>query len=167
MPRPLLATLLALAASASGCAAVSHDGRDARLRRALDGYEIARPLDEVWPRAMQLLAARGYELVGDDRKVVGQSGPSLLGRLLGKGFSTQLVHGVRTLETDWVPEDRRSYRMQGFDSGHGSCRIVYTLVKRDVEIGTENPVRDVDLELALVQSLAPEDAARLLTAAER
>ena len=161
-----LAALLLLAA---GCAAPAQARRNSRLREALDGYRLHQPLSAVWPAALQVLASHGFELVGADRGVAGQPPAGILQNVTGGGFETTRADGGLVLET---MEDRRGrfrdnvrYRLEGFDTGGGTSRVVFTAIQRVRDSLDENELRDVSMELELVQRLDPEGAARLLAAA--
>jgi hypothetical protein len=140
--------------------------RDARLREELDAHRFKQPLDAVWPEAQRLVYERGYELVGRDRAVVGAGEQGTIARVFSKGHETRSVgNGRRVLETNTDGKQRR-YRVQGFDGGDGTCRVVFVLVQTSQDTSSESETRDLLVELALVDRVDPEEAQRIVAAVE-
>jgi hypothetical protein len=57
--------------------------------------------------------------------------------------------------------------VQGTDLGHGTSMVRYVALQVREGAATEEESRALDLELALVQSIDPAAAERMLAAAER
>lgn len=163
----------------TGCAGVHAHKRAKYLKGELDAFRLEKPMDEVWQAARQLLAERGYPMVGADAKAVGQTamndleqifspaqethpGPpkSFLARVLGTSGSSATE---RSLDTGWRPSNDR-YQVQGFEE-NGKCRVVFTRVRANTD-RTQTAERDVELELELVTRVDPEAGARLDAGAE-
>jgi len=150
-------TILGLA-----CAGVQ---REARLRRELDGYRLAQPLAEAWPAALRLLDERGFELASDDRVSIGKAPLSAVGRFLSRARDTRSTRDGRWVaETDHDASDVR-YRVEGTDTGGGTCRITFFRIAGSLDVQDERENRDVELELELVRRVDPDGAARLADAA--
>jgi hypothetical protein len=177
--RRLLAFLVAgaaFAAASAGCATAAKV-RQERLRRELDAFSFAQPLDEVWQEARRLLAERGYQLADKDAEAVGQrkmtfaerflspareTGPATEGGLLqrlGAVKSRPVSTASQALDTAWNSYGER-YHLEGWSQAGGS-RVVFTWFKQDRTDRQSEEVRDLELELALVHRLAPPAAARI------
>ena len=159
--------LLPLAVLALSCASVAGAKRESNLRRELNAYQLPRPLAQVWPDALRVLADRGVPLVGSDRVTVGQPEQSGVGEFLARGFQTRDLGGGRLVaESDSIHGSIR-YRVQGTDLGHGTSMVRYVALQVREGAATEEESRALDLELALVQRVDPAAAERMLAAAER
>lgn len=160
--RSLLA--VAVAASVAGCTASK---QYAQVREQLDAYTIARPIAEVWPEALRFVSARGFDLVGADRKVLGDAPQNAWGSLFSKGHETYVAGKTWESETAMNYKYQR-YRIVGIDRGAG-CRIeYYPITSEDLsrDLGQAEAVsRDVELELAFVSTVDPEGAAKISRAA--
>jgi len=162
-PRRSAAWIAVLALLAStGCAA--HQARRARERNLavqLDALRYPKPLEEVWREARQLLADRGYPLVGEDASAVGQP-DSWVTQLLSPGRETRVKGGEQVLETGWKAGSLpHRVRLGGTRDGEG-CRVVITAIAQDpTEHWDGERRRDVELELELARRLVPEEAARI------
>ncbi len=69
-------------------------------------------------------------------------------------------------ETNYGPE-RKRYRIEGTDTGGGTCRIVFVALYARDELSVEDSARDYDLELELVRQVEPHAAARIEATAAR
>jgi hypothetical protein len=150
-----------------GCA-TAQARRDARLRSELDGFRFHEPLSTVWPVALHVLAGHGIQLVGHDREVAGQAPAGILERIAGGGVeSAKTDDGLiaETIEDNTSFGGTVQYRVEGFDTGSGTCRVVFTVIQRIWERLDEHEARDVRMELELVQRLEPAEAARMARAA--
>lgn len=153
---------VAALAAAAGCAALGARPAGERLRAALDGVTIERPLDDVWAAARHLLGERGYALAGKDRVAEGQSEVDTLGYLSRAAETTETAAGGRRLETGW--DGRRvRYSLEARPSG-GGWRVRYTAVHEHLtDHGHDGwAERDAPLELELLRRLDPERAARIV-----
>ena len=133
-------------------------------RTALDAYEFQKPLSEVWPDALRLVAEADYPLNGKDRQVVGLDEQGAITKFFAKGHETQLRDG------NWVAEsgygrDRRRYRVIGTETGPKTSKVSYVSLKARDDIATEEEARDVEMQLALVRRLDPAAADRIEAAA--
>jgi hypothetical protein len=143
-----------------GCAVVGQYKRDARMRAELDAHEFQRPLLSAWPEVLRLLDDRGYDLVGGDRVAIGVPAQNGVQHLLSKGFDTRDIGGGKlALETDQDGKLRR-YRVEGTPTAADRCRIVFHVVQAR-EDGGQDQSRDLSIELALVERLEPDSAARI------
>lgn len=139
--------------------------RDARLRRELDAYALPRPLAEVWPDALRVLAEHGAPLVGQDRAVAGQAEEGALSALLTEGYETRDLGSGRRAAESGPLYGRVRYRVEGVDLGRGASVVrYYTLQLRD-GAAAEEASRALDLELALVRRVDLAAAERMATAA--
>jgi hypothetical protein len=157
----------ALTATLFGCAGLGPArARETYLRQQLDDLEYAKPIGEVWPDVLRLLAERGYSLVGRDREKAGLPEQGFLGRLVSAGFETQqLGEEGRAVETDW-DRHRLRYRVEGRCAG-GRCRIEFTSIKQDeMDPARDQRWRDREMELDLLRRVDPEAAARIEAGAE-
>jgi hypothetical protein len=136
------------------CAAAK---RDSRLRHELDQHEFQKPLSEVWPAALRLLAEQQYDLVGKDRAVVGQSDSS---NFLRRGFETREYPGRRAMETMQNASGVR-YRMEGVEIEGRGCRVTFFAFRRGEPEYDKWKFRDVHMELELVRQIEPEIADRM------
>ncbi len=138
---------------------------ETRLRSELRGFRFHEPLQAVWPIALQVLADHGYELVGGDRSSAGQPPPGDLDGFTGDGVATRAVDHRLVAET--MEDDRGRfrhglrYRVEGIDTGGGTCRVLFTGVQRFKDSLDVDEWRDLDLELELVRRIEPGAAARI------
>ena len=144
--------------------------RDARLRTELDGFRFHEPLSTVWPVALRVLADHGFQLVGHDREVAGQAPAGILERIAGGGVESAKTDDGLIAETIENSTGQSGgsvqYRVEGFDTGGGACRVVFTVIQRIWERLDEHEARDVRMELELVRRLEPAEAARIAQAAD-
>jgi hypothetical protein len=158
---------VALLVSATGCAGSK---QYAQLLAQVDGYTFEKPIAEVWPDALRFVAARGYGLVGADRKVLGDDPQSPWGAIFSKGHETY-VEGRRWWAETAMNSRYQRYRIAGRAIGASTCRIEYFLITSEdpARLGNLDQAdavsRDVDLELAFIASVDPEGAARISRAA--
>jgi hypothetical protein len=179
MPRLLVAA--ALLAASTGCATLrASQARATALRVQLDAYRHQKPMDEVWLETRKLLADRSYPLAAEDAKAVGQAEMGFGDRLLSPARDTYAYGadvgllqklGVfdkkggsgpagRSLDTGWRRE-RDRYHADALQEEAG-VRVVFLRISENSTDHREGaPVRDLELELALVQRLDPEAAARI------
>jgi hypothetical protein len=144
------------------CAAIQ---RDARLRSELDAHRFQAPLPEVWPTALRLLQERNYPVVGRDRVTLGLRGSNALAQFFAKGHETYATSDGRWVaETDAGPSQLR-YRVEGRDTGNGTCRIVFTVLHLDPSGATTEESRDQEMELDLVWRVEPARAEAMVQAA--
>jgi hypothetical protein len=140
--------------------------RNERLRSELDAHRFQQPLTAVWPAALRLLHDRQFDLVGNDRLYLGDEAQGSWGRMLAKGFETRVApKGGLVSETNPNGAHLR-YRVEGRDTGSGTCRITYTAVQRDADDPSEEEARDVDMELELVRRVDAAAAAGIMQRAE-
>lgn len=164
---PARTALAVVAVTLAAC--VTPSKQFARMTEQLDAYEIQKPIAEAWPLALRFLDARGYALVGADRKWLGDE-PQTWGAIFAKGHETW-VQGKRwEAETAMNPRFER-YRLRGTATGEKTCRIeFYSIVAEDPtrnSMGGGEPItRDVELELAFVSSLDPAGAERISRAVD-
>jgi hypothetical protein len=159
------AGLLALCSLA--CSSLTAQARrESRLREQLDEHRFQQPLSAVWPAALRLMHDRHLHLAGRDRTVVGAPSDGWLSKLTKGGFETRSNgKGGVVLETREDTSALR-YRAEGIDAGAGTCRVIFTAVRRTGRTPSEEKSRDLDMELELVRRLEPEAAARILAASE-
>jgi hypothetical protein len=132
--------------------------RASRLRHELDDHRFRKPLAEVWPAVLHLLADRQYELVGKDRAAAGQREYS---SFLQRGFETRdYPDGRRVLETMVNAEGIR-YRVEGTAAGEGGCRVVFFALPRSLRDYEKWNYRDFQMEMDLVWRVEPEVAGRI------
>jgi hypothetical protein len=161
--RTIHASVVAALVSLS-CAGIQ---RDARLRGELDAHRFQAPLPEVWPAALRLLQERKYPVVGHDRATLGLREANALAQFLAKGHETYATSDGRWVaETDAGPSQLR-YRVEGSDTGNGTCRIVFTVLHLDESGATAEESRDRTMELDLVRRVEPERAEAMIEAAGR
>lgn len=158
VPAAALAVLLSLAFS---CATTR---RDQRLRQQLDEHPFQKPLSEVWPEALRLLAEHDYQLVGKDRAIAGQGEDG--GGALARGFETREYSGGRRAAETRPNSAEVRYRVEGVTAGGGACRIYFFALARYVPAYDQWSHRDALMELALVQRVEPEVAQRIEQAAK-
>jgi hypothetical protein len=182
---PVLVSVLlvsAVLASTAGCASVrAGQARADALRKQLDEQRFAKPMEEVWPEARRLLAERGFPLAGEDAKAVGQAEMGLGDRLFSPARETHpygedtgllqklgMLGGKKSgggptglsLDTGWR-RTRDRYHVDALQDERG-VRVVYLrITENDTEHREEAPVRDLELELELLQRLDAEAAARM------
>ncbi len=157
LPARRIAAASVVLLSISGACATTR--RDQRLRDQLDAHQFPKPLSEVWPEALRLLAERDYQLVGKDREIVGQGEDSA--GALARGFETrEYSGGRRTAETRQNSAEIR-YRVEGVTVGGGACRVYFFSLHRTVPDYDKWSHRDALMELALVQRVEPEVAERI------
>ena len=172
----------ALLAWAAGCASVrAGQSRGDALRKQLDEQRFAKPMEEVWLEVRTLLAERGYPLAGDDAKAVGQPEMGFGDRMLSPARETHpygedpgllqklgMFGGKKSgagptglsLDTGWR-RTRDRYHADALQDERG-VRVAFQRITQDTtEHREEAPVRDLELELALVQRLDAEAAARM------
>jgi hypothetical protein len=132
------------------------------LGRELGHLNCGRSLDEAWNEARRLLADRGYPLAGADAKAVGKPRNPLVAIFTPARSTRAGERGSWTLETGWLRS--RRYRLSGSPEAPG-CHVTFTAIAEDLtEHGrdsSQEPHRDLELELELVRRLAPEEAARI------
>ena len=154
--RAVAAASVLLLSLAGACATTR---RDQRLRDQLDAHQFPKPLSEVWPEALRLLADRDYQLVDKDREIAGQRTED--GTPLNRGFETrQYSDGRRAAETRPNSAEVR-YRVEGVSVGGDACRIYYFALHRSLPEYDRWSHRDPVMELALVQRIEPEVADRI------
>lgn len=157
LPARRIAAASVLLLSIAGACATTR--RDQRLRDQLDAHQFPKPLSEVWPEALRLLAERDYQLVGKDREIAGQRGDE--GTPLNRGFETrQYSDGRRAAETRPNSAEIR-YRVEGVPAGDGACRVYFFALHRAVAEYDKWSHRDALMELAFVQRVEPEVADRI------
>lgn len=159
-----LLPLALLASLALSCASFAGAKRESQLRRELNGYQLPRPLAEMWPEALRVLSDRGVQLVGRDRAVAGQPEQNSRGQLLDQGFETRDEGGGRWVAESSADGERRRYHVQGTDLGHGTSIVRYVSLQAHPGDPAEAEARAIELELALVQRVDPTSAARMLAA---
>ena len=149
-----------------GCSLNAQLRRDTRLREGLDQHRFRQSLALVWPAAMRLVTEHHFQLVGRDRVAVGEAEQSAWKRLTGGGFQTRRFgdHGFVLETRENAPRVR--YRIEGVDTGNGTCRVTFTAVRRTSEAPSEEKSRDLDMEVELVRRLDPGEAARIIQAAD-
>ena len=173
----------ALLASAAACASVrANQARTDALRQQLDEQRFAKPMEEVWLEARRLLADHGYPLAGEDATAVGQAEMGLGDRLFSParethpyGEDTGLLQklgafggkkksgGGRTglsLDTGWRRTPDRCH-VDALQDERGVRVAFQRITQNTTEHREEAPVRDLELELELLQRLDAEAAARL------
>jgi hypothetical protein len=161
-PSTRLAGALVLLAA---CSMTAQARRDARLRAELDATSIHQPLPAVWPAVLRLLADHGHQLVGHDRRVVGAPSVGAFKRVTAGGFETgRLDHGL-ALETMSNASAVR-YRAEGKDLDGKSCRVTFTAIRRTGNSPSEERSRDLELEVELLRRLEPDQAQRIVQAAD-
>ncbi len=149
------------AVTVGGCA--HFRAKDAE-RKALDDYEFQKPLQEVWPEALRLVAEADYPLNGKDRTLVGLDEQSTLGKIFAKGHETQLRDGKWVAESGYG-RDRRRYRVVGVETGPKTSKVTYVSLKARDDLTQDEEARDTDMQLALVRRLDPAAADRIEAAA--
>jgi hypothetical protein len=176
------AVLLAAALAAlAGCATLrASQARADALRAQLDAYRFSLLMDEVWLEARRLLADRNLPLAGEDARAVGQPELGFGDRLLsparethGYGEDVGLLQklGVfdrkggsgpsgRSLDTGWR-RVRDRYHLDALEQDGGVRVVFLRITENSTDHREQPPVRDLELELALVQRLDPEAAARI------
>ena len=152
---------VALVSCTLGC--VAETASVSRTREALDEYVIEKPLAQAWVDALRFLNARGYPPVGADRKLLGLPEMGSWSTAASKGSETT-VSGTRWTADTQVDARERRYRIIGVDLGATSCRIGFFAVTQ--EVSGESPkremmFRDTTAELAFVETLDPQGAARM------
>ncbi len=154
----------AAAAAVLLLAACARLGGPRALERRLDAYRYPKPLDEVWPAALRLLADRGFPLSGKDREVVGSAPQGAWDRFFSDGFGTRVFgpdDAGRVAETGWNKQ-RLRYRVEGLPVGAGGCQIRFISIKGRMEDpAVEERFRDPEMELDLLSRLDPESADRI------
>ncbi len=160
-------TMLALAALATTVACATGSSQQyAQVKEQVDGYTFAKPIEEVWPDALRFVAGRGYALVGNDRKVLGDEPQSAWGAVFSKGHETYASGRQWRAETAMDSRYQR-YRILGSKTGPSTCRIEYYLIRSEdpSRLGSIDQAdavsRDVDLELAFIATVDPDGAAKI------
>ncbi len=157
---PVAVALLVLAA----CAGVQ---RQKRLQAELDAYRLPKPLEVVWPDALRLVHARGFELVGEDRARIGGEAQGTWGEILSRGYDTRKIGPGRWSAATGQDSRFVQYRIDGADTGDGTCRITYTGIQGDPSGGeSHDTFRDTSMELELIEQLDPPAAERIAAAAQ-
>ncbi len=151
-----LAGILA-AFALTGCA---HFRAKEAEQKALDAYQFQKPLQDVWPDALRLVAEQDYPLNGKDRTLLGIEEQGTLGKIFAKGHETQLRDGKWVSESGYG-RDRRRYRVVGTETGPKTCQVIYFSLKARDDLGQDEEARDTDMQLALIRRLDPEGAARI------
>jgi hypothetical protein len=142
------------------CAATK---RTSRLRHELDEHQFQKPLAEVWPAALRLLAERRFDLVGKDRALVGQSDDWTLTR---RGFETRQYSDRRRAVETMLNSQGVQIRVEGTDIEGRSCRVVFFALPRNARDYEKWNYRDLQLEMDLVWRVEPEVAGRMEAAAK-
>jgi hypothetical protein len=161
------ASLIAVTLLSVGCSSIMAQARrDSRLREGLDEHRFRLPLSKVWPVAMRVVVDAHFELVGQDRTVVGEPEQNLWKQVTGGGFQTRRSgeHGL-VLESR-EDASRLRIRVEGVDGGDGTCRVTFTAIQETSETSGQERSRDLDLELELVRRLEPDEAARVSRVAD-
>ncbi len=139
------------------------------LESRLDTYRYAKPLDEVWPAALRLLADPGFPLSGKDREVGGAKPQGGWDKFFSDGFATREFgpdDAGRVAETGWNKQ-RLRYRVEGLPVGAGGCQIRFISIKGRVEDpAVDERFRDPEMELDLLSRLDPESADRIASGEE-
>ena len=145
----------------AGCAALrAPHARTAELERQLDSWRSPAALDVAWQEARLLLAERGYPLAGKDATAAGQPPMPTAERLVSPARETALGGPLeRTLDTGWT-RARDRYRVASSPTAAG-WRVVFLHVDEGSGDRPARPVRDAELELALVRRVDPAGAARI------
>jgi len=138
--------------------------RASRLRHELDEHQIQKPLPEVWPAALRLLADRRYDLVGKDRVMAGQREYS---NFLRGGYETREYSDKRRATETMLNSEAVRYRVEGTDIGGQSCRVVFFALPRNAKEYDKWNYRDVQMEMDLVWRVEPEAAGRIEEAVKK
>lgn len=156
------APVVLLLASSFGCAALSGQGRATAVKAQLDAYRFQKPIDEVWPVAIRMLANKGWEPIGKDRELIGMAKDGAWSKIL-KGYETRTYgDGTRELQTKEDPTWLR-YHLEGADKGNGTCEVRISSLQRHAEPSKgEDKWRDLQLELELVEMIDAEAAAKIV-----
>ena len=157
-------TLLILLPLLFSACITAGSARRAELRRALDQARVSRSPAEIWPEVQRFLYARGFPLVGEDRRAVGLSAQGTLGKLFSPGFETRVREdGSRVLETNVEERSRTRVRAEALAPAGGGSQLRITVLKQSDSNTTEyTEWKDEELELALLRQLDPVAAARVL-----
>jgi hypothetical protein len=162
MTRTIGWLVAAAALGSSGCATWSTSStRDQVMRAEVGGHRYTQPIDQVWPAVRQLLADKGLTLSGKDADLVGQD-PGFLQRITTVARETESTpSGGLRLETDWT-YGRVRFRAEAQPDA-GGCRVILTRIfEHENEYGHDGrSMRDLDLELLLLQRIDPAAAARV------
>ena len=159
--------LSAAALAVAGCAGMrAQQARASYVRDAMQSTTFPGACLDIWPQVLRTLAAQGLELVGQDRAVAGQPEQGAVGRFFSRGFqTTQGEGGVLETGTD---SNRDLLRMvvRGTPAGANGCRIMATAFQGDPSQNPEREWRDYDVELAVLERVAPDQADRIERGAE-
>ncbi len=165
-----LGAVLAAAALLSGpaCKSVSAGGNyAASVRDQMRDYKFPKPCEELWVDALKVVAASGFSLVGNDRKLAEQEAQGVISNLLNRGHATtRNDDGMLEAETDSNGQLVR-YVVRGKPADKGSCFVNYIEILDDRANSTERRHRDYDMELKLLATVDPSAAARVAEEADR
>jgi hypothetical protein len=173
-----------VAAATTGCASmrVARE-RNEYLAAQLDGLRYAKPMPEVWPEVLRLLAEMGYPLAEADAEAIGRTSgflssifsPSKETHIEPLGGRSSLFPAFRAtkavpaegpgrwwLETGWSDRAALRYRADGSTDGT-TCQVTFTAIAADTaEKGHDGERhRDLEMELDLARRVDPEAAARI------
>lgn len=152
---------IVLAVGAAGCASRAARIREAQVQDAMKVQVFPVACIDLWPDALKLLAIDGYDLVGNDREVAGQSSQGGIARFLSAGHQTTIdERGALSVGTDWNKAHVRM-RVTGTPDGPKACRVQATGLQEDLATTAESQWRDYDFEFALLERVAPAEADRI------
>jgi len=157
---------VALWLSLAGCAGLrASEARDGYFQEQLASSPYPQACDRLWPDVLRLLAAKGYALAGRDRQIAGEPSASGVDRTLSNATETRpTADGGLEVATAWNygPENPTRYRVTGTPAGPGACWVTFTRVWQGVvDPASHSTARDWQLQLKLLQVVAPEAAAKL------
>jgi hypothetical protein len=159
---------IALLLGLAGCATLTHGGkRQAYVADAMRAYPFPKACEVIWVDALTVIAEQGFQLVGNDRKLVGQEEQGFITSFLNRGHATTRDDdGVFEAETDANRQGLR-YLVRGKPGEKNVCFVTYTGIQEDKANSTDTRYRDFDQELLLLSRVDPAAAARILDEADR
>jgi hypothetical protein len=152
----------------AGCATLAAGGaRNLALQQSLRDYRFPVACEALWADALTVIASQGFELVGSDRELAGQSKQGFISNALNAGHSTTLDdHGVYESATDFNSA-RLRYEIKGTTAGKDGCLLVITSIQQDRATMQDTRQREYEQELTVLSRVAPGEAARIEEAVEK
>jgi hypothetical protein len=157
---------LAVALLSAGCATVQASTTRAKdLHAWFDANPLPESCDAVWPKALRLVAAKGFPLSAGDAKLVGDVPPGAVAQFISAGNQTyRTKDGGLTSSTDWNKESGTRLRIVGAPSGESGCKVRFDVIAGGVTTPDEMEMGpDWGLSLDLLREVDPAAAARVET----
>jgi hypothetical protein len=163
---PWMATVAA-ALVLSACTLSAKNAEEAYVRDQMRNYRFPKACEALWVDALKVIAAEGYGLEGNDRKLVGQEAQGAITGFLSRGRATTVDRdGMLEAKSDSDAQFIR-YVVQGRPAGADGCFVQYIQIFDDRVNSVERRNREYDWELKLLVQVDPLAAMKIQEAAEK